>query len=674
MKSKIKLILICALLAPMLCGCSNFNQNSSSESSTIESFSSTQSTTNEVTSNKITSEEISIDQNKIKEITFDFNNKPNLSNEYTKVENTIDNKTFEYNRVKNASGHVFLGKTGYITNNEVSPLGNILSFTINYDVIENDDVTKQNINGFGYLKYRTSNNYIDNPNDYSFDIKTIGEDYKVSFEGDYPSYISFYTPREVVINSLSIEYEDSEYYKVNEDFDIQVFATNDIHGQVKETSYYPGLSKLTSKMKSIAATKDKYNIFLDQGDIYQGTAEAGLSNGFNMDDFLIQNGYESITIGNHEFDWGEQKLVNHEEYLDIPLLANNIRYSSTGQSPEYCSPYKLISRNGVKIGIIGSIGNVYSSISSSKVEGIYFLYKDSLTEQIKKDSQTLKDMGADFIILSIHDGDYDEYNGVSSLSYYDVNELSGTYVDLVLEGHSHQEYSFYDSKGVWHIQNGGNGSSFTVATLNCKYDEATNDYTVTMGKTSQSVETYDFYSLEDEVMSHIDSWYEEYIYGTIQSEVIGKDVPYMNSSKIKSTLSELYYKKGIEIVGENNEYTPVLGGGFISTRTPYNLYGGEVKYGDVYALLPFENDIVLCSIQGNDLLNKFINSSNSNYYVYSMIDSSNVDRDKTYYIITDSYSSDYKSNNLTVIKNLTLENNVGYARDLFAEYLRSNYL
>ena len=99
-----------------------------------------------------------------------------------------------------------------------------------------------------------------------------------------------------------------------------------------------------------------------------------------------------------------------------------------------------------------------------------------------------------------------------------------------------------------------------------------------------------------------------------------------------------------------------------------------MKYGDVYALLPFENDIVLCSIKGNDLINKFINSTNSNYYVYSMIDASEVNSSETYYIITDSYSSDYKSNNLTVVKNLTLEYGVGYARDLFAQYLRDNYL
>ena len=649
----------------------NTSSMSTSINSTINSSSEDIISSSETTS-EMNSSSILIDEEET--INLNSNNKPTTSNSLSSISKTIEDKTFIYQRAKNASGHVFLGKTGSITNSESSPLGEILSFTINYDVITNSNVKAQNTNGFGYLKYRVSNNYIDKVNDYSIDIKIIGRDYTVSFGSDYPSYLSFYTPRVVVINSLSITYKDVAYERVDGDFDIQVFATNDIHGQVKETSSYPGLSKLTSKMKSVASTKDQYNIFMDQGDIYQGTAEAGLANGLNMDDFLVQNGYESVVLGNHEFDWGEQKLIDHDNYLDTTILANNIRYSSNGQSPSYCKPYKLISRNGVKIGIIGSIGNVYSSISSSKVKGIYFLYGDNLTEQIKKDSQTLKDMGAEFIILSLHDGEYSTSNGTSSLSYYDVQELSGTYVDLVLEGHSHQNYSFYDSKGVWHIQNGGNGSSFSVATLNCTYNSLSNDYEVSMSTSSSAVQRYNTFSSEDEVMSEVDSWYEEYVYGSIQSEVVGRSVPYMNSSKIKSTLSKLYYEIGIELVGENNTYTPVLGGGFISTRTPYNLSAGTVKYGDIYALLPFENDIVLCSIKGTYLLSKFINSTNRNYYIYSMIDASEVNSSETYYVITDSYSSDYKSNNLTVVKNLTLEYGVGYARDLFAQYLRDNYL
>lgn len=598
-----------------------------------------------------------------------------LNDSYQSFEYKIDDLMLEYNNAKKDTyGHVNLTKYGFITNEETSPFGLLKGFTINYSVLE---TTNQNEKGFGYLKYRTSDNYIDNPNDVGKEITTIDNDYTVSFEDDsQPNYISFWTPREIVINSLTFIYRDADYYRNNEDFTIKLISTNDIHGQVKQDSGYPGLSSLTNKIKQEAQKDDQYNILIDQGDLYQGTAESGLTDGYIMDDFLIQNGYESTTLGNHEFDWGEERVEQHDKYLPLPILANNIRKRSDSSSPSYVSPYKLVSRNGIKIGIIGSIGNCYSSISSSKVKDIYFLTGSSLTEQIKKDSQSLKNLGADFIILSLHDGaDSGESNGVSSLSYYDINSLSGSYVDLVLEGHSHQKYAFYDSKGVWHIQNGGNGSSFAITNLECTYSNTLGEYqvSVSISTTPQHIiGSTSISSGKDASMSEIDTWYNENIYGAKRSEVVGRNVPYMDDSVVEDKVAEMYYKKAISVI--NNSYTPVLGGGFLRTRTPYNLSSGTVTYGDVYALLPFENDIVLCSIQGKYLKSRFLNNTSDDYHIYSTITASSVVDSQTYYLITDNYSSDYSYNKLTVIKNLTLEYGIGYARDVFSEYLKTNYL
>ena len=116
-----------------------------------------------------------------------------------------------------------------------------------------------------------------------------------------------------------------------------------------------------------------------------------------------------------------------------------------------------------------------------------------------------------------------------------------------------------------------------------------------------------------------------------------------------------------------------MGGGFIRTRTPYNLSGGTVCYGDVFNLLPFDNDLVLCSIKGSDLKKKFISTTNSDYFVYGNTNLNSIINSETYYILTDSYTSDYSYNNLTVIENYTIKNNM-YARDLVAQYFKNTYL
>jgi 2',3'-cyclic-nucleotide 2'-phosphodiesterase (5'-nucleotidase family) len=119
----------------------------------------------------------------------------------------------------------------------------------------------------------------------------------------------------------------------------------------------------------------------------------------------------------------------------------------------------------------------------------------------------------------------------------------------------------------------------------------------------------------------------------------------------------------------------VLGGGFLSVRSPYNLAAGEVTYSQLQMIMPFDNTLVLCSVKGSDLKKKFINTSNDNYFVgytaYGRSVSSKIDNNATYYIIVDTYTSTYGPNKLTEIARYT---EGVYARDLLADYIREGGL
>ena len=151
---------------------------------------------------------------------------------------------------------------------------------------------------------------------------------------------------------------------------------------------------------------------------------------------------------------------------------------------------------------------------------------------------------------------------------------------------------------------------------------------------------------------------------------LGYNPTTLNSSSIKQLVAELYYEFGNEVWG--SEYNLVLGGGYLSVRNPYNLYKGEVTYSDVYTLLPFDNQIVLCSIKGEDLYYNFIATENEDYYVYlgeygeSIKDS--IDFNATYYVVTDTYTSTYAPNNMTEIERYSED---VFARDLLAEYIEN---
>ena len=116
-----------------------------------------------------------------------------------------------------------------------------------------------------------------------------------------------------------------------------------------------------------------------------------------------------------------------------------------------------------------------------------------------------------------------------------------------------------------------------------------------------------------------------------------------------------------------DEYDIVLAGGFVKTRSPYNVYKGNVTYSDLCSILPFDNCIVLCSIQGKDLKAKFINTDNEDYYIsYGDYDLSTIKDNQTYYIVVDQYTSSYGWNNIT---ELEVSGDGIYARDLVADFI-----
>ena len=150
---------------------------------------------------------------------------------------------------------------------------------------------------------------------------------------------------------------------------------------------------------------------------------------------------------------------------------------------------------------------------------------------------------------------------------------------------------------------------------------------------------------------------------------IGVNSSRRDSTYLRNLVSELYLEAGLEKWGE--QYNIFLGGGYISCRSPYYLSSGNVSYADLYNLFPFDNDIQLCSVSGASLLKQFINTDNENYFIdYSLYGEglvNNIDNNETYYIVTDSYSSDYGPNNLTVIESYNEDGY--YARDLLKDYI-----
>ncbi len=448
---------------------------------------------------------------------------------------------------------------------------------------------------------------------------------------------------------------------------IDIFCINDLHGKILDGESQPGVDELTTFLAE-AKEENPNTILLSAGDMWQGSSESNLTRGNLTTEWMNEAGFDAMTLGNHEFDWGLDPIADNAELAQFPLLAINVYDADTRQRVSYCQSSVMVECSGVQVGIIGAIGDCYSSIAADKSEGVYFLVGDELTELVKAESEALRSQGADLIVYTLHDGygrsesaNVTTVSGGTLKSYYDV-ALSDGYVDLVFEGHTHQRYLLRDQHNVYHMQNKGENRGISQAMV--RINSVTGTHRITSNLVSNG--TYAFRE-SDPIVEELLEKYNEQVAPAL--EVLGTNRQERSSWELKQKVADLYYELGMEVWGD--EYDIVLGGGFISVRNPYNLAAGEVTYGMVQSLLPFDNTLGLCAIRGQDLEDKFFYPNNDNYYItfgkYGEKVRKKIDPDAMYYIVIDSYSYTYAPNNVTLVE----EYKDGiYARDLMAQFIR----
>lgn len=438
---------------------------------------------------------------------------------------------------------------------------------------------------------------------------------------------------------------------------IDFYNFNDLHGKFENMDDNEGVDELTTYLEN-RKNIDDHVVILSTGDMWQGGTASNGTHGRIVTDWMNYLGFEAMALGNHEFDWGQDAIRENVEMAEFPILAINIYDNATGKRVDYCQPSVMIERGGAQIGIIGAIGDCYSSISSDKTNGINFKVGSALTSLVKEESVRLREAGADAIIYLIHDGT--TYSSLNISDYYDISLSSGGYVDLVFGGHTHSYYIIKeDAYGVPHLQGGGdNTKGITHVELNVNFANGNTKLNV-----ADYVDINSVKNLEDApiVQELLDKYWDEigWMYGTL-----GYNASNRNSTTIANTVAKLYYEAGVERWGDR--YNIVLAGGSLNVRSPYYIYKGDVQYGDLQTVLPFDNAIYLCRIKGTYLKSRFLN--NSDYVKYSTITASQVKDNEYYYIVADSWTALYYWAQCETVE---IYDETTYARDLLAKYIQN---
>lgn len=208
-------------------------------------------------------------------------------------------------------------------------------------------------------------------------------------------------------------------------------------------------------------------LLIDSGDFSQGSPFYTMFKGDVEIGLMNLMGYDAVTIGNHEFDFGLENMARIFKMAKFPVVCAN--YDFTGTCVEgLVKPYVIIKRNGLKIGLFGLSPQLEGLVDLSKCKGVTYLDPVEVGNRVA--AELKHDKKCDVVICVSHLGWLrpDEMGDQKLLA-------SSKDIDLVLGGHSHSYFKDLryvnnaDGKAVPVDQNGKN--AMYVGKLTLSFDK-----------------------------------------------------------------------------------------------------------------------------------------------------------------------------------------------------------
>ncbi len=353
--------------------------------------------------------------------------------------------------------------------------------------------------------------------------------------------------------------------------EIQILHTNDMHGFFIEGKYN-GMG--AAKVKTVLETKKAQNpdtLVLDAGDAMQGANLVTLSKGAKAVEVMNKFNYDAMAPGNHEFDYGLEKLMENKDNLNFPMLACNV---TKADGSLLFKPYIIKEIDGVRIAIVGfaTPETVFKS-HPNNTKGLMFMTPYDALDSLGKE---LFDKNVDLIVGVGHLGETGEYTA-STVAKAGV-------IDVMIDGHSHATYPQGIVEGETLIASTGEKTK-NVGIVTIKLDLDNNilskEATLFTKKDAATIVP------NEEVVNLIENIKAEN--KKIEDIVVGNTGEFLQGERGfvrtgETNLGNLLTESLIDISGSDVSLT---NGGGIRASIPI----GNITKGQVLSVLPFGNTV-----------------------------------------------------------------------------------
>ena len=369
-----------------------------------------------------------------------------------------------------------------------------------------------------------------------------------------------------------------------------ILHSNDVHGALDGYAYM-------TQMKTSLENAGAEVIMVDAGDFSQGSIYVSSTKGAAAIDMMNKAGYDVVTLGNHEFDFGYAQLMENLKDAKFNVICSNVYLDETGESIlPACVVCEL--ENGLKIGFFGmETPETATKVNPGLIKEISFSTFDDLYKAAQESVDALKAEGADLVIGLCHLGVDAESapNGYRSIDLF--HKVEG--IDFIIDGHSHTVMTA--GQGGEPIQSTGTQFAY-LGLVVIDNETKTIEDNFLLG-TSGLVKDPTVEAAAKEIMDKIDAEYTS-VFAKTDILLNGERDPGNRTEEtnlgdlITDAMVWSVLKEGGVAEDEYNHVVGITNGGGIRAT----IQAGDITKKDINTVLPFGNTVALIYVTGNELL------------------------------------------------------------------------
>lgn len=395
------------------------------------------------------------------------------------------------------------------------------------------------------------------------------------------------------------------------DYELNILHINDFHSRIESINKYDstctaeeegknecfgGAARLKVAIDQKRGELSGKNVLLlNAGDNFQGSLFYTTYKGAAEAEFLNLMKFDAMTVGNHEFDDGEDGLATFLDKVTFPVISSNVLAGYKSKLIDRIKPSLVLDVGGQKVGIVGAVTNDTAEISSPGDNVLIGIDVDTITTAV----QELKNQGVDKIIALTHVGYPRDLAVIAKIPD----------VDVVVGGHSHSLLSNTDEKaeGPYPTMVDNPGGYKVPVVQAGSYSKYLGDLVVTFDDTGvvksakgDPILIDSKIKPDEAVLARIKELAKPI--EELKTKIIGKtDAPIDGSREScrarECQMGDLVTDAMLDRVKGQGVTIAITNGGGLRA----SIDAGDVSMGEAITVLPFQNTLATFQIKGADI-------------------------------------------------------------------------